>query len=258
MKATILQTDVLWARPNNNQAVVATMINDAQRSDIIVLPEMWSTGFIMEPDTESGCIEDDQHSIERMRLLAVSAECAVSGSMGVRDESGTYRNRLYFMRPDGSYNYYDKRHLFAYGGEDKYYEPGTRRVIVSYEGWRILLATCYDLRFPVWLRNDDDYDMMLISANWPESRCGVWDVLLRARAIENQCCVIAANRTGCDLHCCYSGGSMVIDAKGNILAKAEGATQQVVTADIDIESLKQFRRKFPVLRDRDCFKLTIY
>lgn len=169
---------------------------------------------------------------------------------------GTLRNRFYFVKPYGEFDYYDKRHLFTYGGENKHYAPGERRVVVEYKGIRFLLLTCYDLRFPVWARNRGDYDAIIITANWPESRQHVWDALTKARAIENQCYVIAANRTGCDPNCHYTGGSVIIDAKGHTVTQAKGQAAQTITADIDIEALHTFRCKFPVLDDRDEYTIT--
>lgn len=169
---------------------------------------------------------------------------------------GTLRNRFYFVKPDGEFDYYDKRHMFTYGGENKHYAPGKRRVVVEYKGIRFLLLTCYDLRFPVWARNRGDYDAIIITANWPESRQHVWDALTKARAIENQCYVIAANRTGCDPNCHYTGGSVIIDAKGHTVTQAKGQAAQTITADIDIEALHTFRCKFPVLDDRDEYTIT--
>lgn len=255
VRVTILQTDIQWIQPAINQDNAEALINKAQRSDLFVLPEMWTTGFVVNPENENTCIEDEHRSLERMRYLATICGGAVSGSIAIRNDEGKYYNRHFFVRPDGTYDYYDKRHLFAYGGEDKHYESGTRRVIIEYSGLRILLATCYDLRFPVWLRNNGDYDAILITANWPERRRNAWNVLLRARAIENQCYVIAANRTGKDNQCQYCGDSMIIDAKGNIMAETKGCTEQLITAEINIESLNSFRRKFPVLRDKDNYNL---
>ena len=146
--------------------------------------------------------------------------------------------------------------MFTYGGENKHYAPGERRVVVEYKGIRFLLLTCYDLRFPVWARNRGDYDAIIITANWPESRQHVWDALTKARAIENQCYVIAANRTGCDPNCHYTGGSVIIDAKGHTVTQAKGQAAQTITADIDIEALHTFRCKFPVLDDRDEYTIT--
>lgn len=191
-----------------------------------------------------------------MRRTAAIRQCAICGSLAALAADGTLRNRFYFVKPDGEFDYYDKRHLFTYGGENKHYAPGERRVVVGYKGIRFLLLTCYDLRFPVWARNRGDYDAIIITANWPESRQYVWDALTKARAIENQCYVIAANRTGCDPNCRYTGGSVIIDAKGHTVTQAKGQAAQTITADIDIEALHTFRCKFPVLDDRDEYTIT--
>ena len=191
-----------------------------------------------------------------MRRTAAIRQCAICGSLAALAADGTLRNRFYFVKPDGEFDYYDKRHLFTYGGENKHYAPGERRVVVEYKGIRFLLLTCYDLRFPVWARNRGDYDAIIITANWPESRQHVWDALTKARAIENQCYVIAANRTGCDPNCHYTGGSVIIDAKGHTVTQAKGQAAQTITADIDIEALHTFRCKFPVLDDRDEYTIT--
>ncbi len=226
------------------------MISETPHSDLYVLPEMWTTGFVVKPE-EFSCY--GTRSLERMKCIAVKNKCAICGSMITRDEDG-YHNRLYFVFPDGSSSHYDKRHLFSMGGEDKFYSRGNERVIVEYLGTRFLLLICYDLRFPVWQRNNDDYDAMIIVANWPGKRKDVWNILLRARAIENQCYAIGANRTGKDPYCAYMGDSAIIDAKGRVLAMA-GEAERHVTASIEMEDLKRFRSKFPALEDRDIFSI---
>ena len=242
---TILQTDVIQARPEANMAAAWDLMAAAPGADIYVLPEMWIAGF---PASDA---QSHDNALAWMRRAAAATGAAVSGTLTVRGSDGFLRNRHYFIKPDGTTAYYDKRHLFAYGGEDKGYVRGNRRVVAEYGGVRFLLQTCYDLRFPVWARNHDDYDAAIFVANWPTSRRGAWHVLLRARAIENQCYVIGANRTGADPSCGYAGGSAVIDARGRTLAQAKGGAPQAVTAEIDMEALRRFREKFPVLRDRD-------
>ena len=251
MKITILQTDIKWGHIEKNIAAAERMMASAQVSDLYVLPEMWATGFMTE-SADKAC---SYVPVEWMRRTAGGHGCAICGGVAVKDDGGLYRNRQYFVKPDGSYKFYDKRHLFAYGGEYTAYTAGNQRTVVEYGGIRFLLLTCYDLRFPVWSRNRGDYDAMIYVANWPESRQEAWQILLRARAIENQCYVIAANRTGNDPKCGYAGGSAIINAKGVTAAQAENAEPQSITADIDMESLMSFRRKFPVLEDRDTFKI---
>lgn len=252
MRITILQTDIKWAQPKANMVAASKLISENKGADLYVLPEMWTTGFIMEPDSIKEDIQTDQ-ALEWMTQQAISNNCAICGSIAARTQENGYRNRQFFVRPDGTYSFYDKHHLFTYGGEHHSYTPGTKRVTVEYNGIRFLLLTCYDLRFPVWARNKNDYDAIIITANWPENRQNVWQILLRARAIENQCYVIGANRTGQDPNCKYIGRSAIIDAKGRTLAQSDTDKEQCVTADIDINSLDDFRKKFPVLKDRDIF-----
>lgn len=251
VRVTILQTDIEWARPEANRDKAWRLAESAPRSDLYVLPEMWATGFITEQALLESCCDRDGSQLGWMRLMAERFGGAVSGSLAVMDTDGSCKNRHFFVRPDGSFAAYDKRHLFAYGGEDKHYVPGKERVTVSCCGFKMLLATCYDLRFPVWLRNTDDYDAIILTANWPASRRDVWKTLLRARAIENQCFVIGANRTGSG-HC---GDSTVIDSKGCVVAAASTEAEQAITADLDLESQNRFRRKFPALADMDSFNL---
>ena len=256
MRVTLLQTDITWASPPTNRENVDAMLASTPGSDLYVLPEMWSTGFATTPD---GIAESDGSTLEWMLTKSRETGAALCGSLSISVVSGTgavgYYNRHYFVEPDGTCQYYDKRHLFGYGGEDKHYERGSRRVIVNYQGWRWLLLTCYDLRFPVWSRNRLDYDGIIVVANWPASRRRVWDVLIRARAIENQCVLLATNRVGSDASCHYDGGSAIIDAKGHLLAACADDEQSACTADLSMAELMAFRRKFDVLHDRDDFDL---
>lgn len=263
MRVTILQTDIIWCQPKANIDGAYCLMADAPDSDIYVLPEMWATGFITDEALLTQQAEHAENILEWMKATAVKRQCAVCGSLAVKDDDGKYRNRLYFVHPDGSFDFYDKRHLFAYGGENTCYEAGKDCKIVNFGGLRIMLATCYDLRFPVWLRNKNErYDAILLVANWPESRQDVWDVLVKARALENQCYVIAANRVGVDPVCTYSGHSQIIDSKGNVVASDNTGNKQIITAELDIYTQNRFRRKFPVLEDLDDFEIiknkTIY
>lgn len=249
MRITIVQTDIKWDSPEENIISAEALLGGAPPSDLYVMPEMWATGF-------GAPFPHCSEPLEWMRRTAAIRQCAICGSLAALAADGTLRNRFYFVKPDGKFDYYDKRHLFTYGGENKHYAPGERRVVVEYKSIRFLLLTCYDLRFPVWARNRGDYDAIILTANWPESRQHVWDALTKARAIENQCYVIAANRTGCDPNCHYTGGSVIIDAKGHTITQAKGQAAQTITADIDIEALHTFRCKFPVLNDRDEYTIT--
>lgn len=252
MRITLVQTDIIWSSPEANRLKATQLIDSAPPSDLYVLPEMFTTGFATQP---AGIAETDGQSLSWMQSEARRLHSAICGSIaeGECQADGTwdYHNRLYFVDCDGSVIHYDKRHLFSYGGEDKHYQAGDRRMVVSCGGWRWQLLVCYDLRFPVWSRYRGDYDGIIIVANWPSSRQQVWETLLRARAIENQCYVVAVNRVGHDEKCKYMGGSMVIDAKGQVIARCEDNQACVATADIDIADLRAFREKFRVLDDRD-------
>lgn len=222
------------------------------RVDLIVLPEMFTTGFCVDPSHAEGVIDDGAAAVAWMRRMAERYDAAVAGSVAVAD-GGRYFNRMYFVRPDGGVEYYDKRHLFAIGGEADHYTAGCRRVVVAWRGVRILLQVCYDLRFPVFARSRGDYDMIVYAANWPTPRIAVWDTLLRARAIENQCYVAGVNRAGQDPWCDYCGRTALIDPYGRVAASC-GEGERVVTVDIDMDRLTAFRRKFPVLEDRDAWQ----
>lgn len=254
MKITVLQTDIKWAQPSANAIEAEQLIASAQKSDLYVLPEMWSTGFATIPQ---GIAEDEimPESLKWMIYTAKRIDAAICGSLAVikKDVNSlqTARNRQYFVKPDGTFCIYDKHHLFKYSGEDKYYLQGNHRTTVNWRGFRFLLLTCYDLRFPLWARYKDDYDAIIVVANWPESRQNIWDILTRARAIENQCYLIGCNRVGDDKYCHYDGHSIIIDPKGYSIAESYKPKQESITAEISIEEIRRFREKFPVLNDRD-------
>ena len=253
MKITLLQTDIKWSDPSANRREAERLMEQAERSDLFVLPEMWTTGFATDPEGVAEVAGNEQgmtDTSEWMQSMAQKHDAAIAGSVATKLPDGTFRNRFLFVTPDDKYNY-DKRHLFTYGGENKHYKAGNERTIAEWRGVRFLLQVCYDLRFPVFSRNRDDYDVALYVANWPESRRRVWDTLLMARAIENQCYVIGVNRVGDDPQCHYNGGTAVIDAYGRIVTQATDNAQQSVTATLNMEKLKLFREKFPVLADRD-------
>jgi predicted amidohydrolase len=236
----------MWEQPETNRLRAAAMAGDA---DLIVLPEMFTTGFTMS----TGAAErDGRLTLEWMVALAREHNAAVAGSVAV-EEGGRLFNRLYFVKPDGIWAHYDKRHLFSHADEHKVYSPGSERVVVEWRGVRILLQICYDLRFPAFSRNRGDYDMILYVASWPESRIGAWDALLRARAIENVCYVAGVNRVGDDPAAHYVGHSALIDFRGNTLSTGEGET--AIEGWTDIPQLAAFRAKFPALQDADYFTL---
>lgn len=252
MKVTILQCDIEWANPVRNVQKADEAIDRNPESDLYVLPEMFSTGFCTNPE---GIAEGaDSPTLQWMKRKAAETGAAIAGSIAM-EEDGKFYNRFYFVKPDGSVAHYDKRHLFAYGGEQKHYTAGTERVIVEWKGVRILLEVCYDLRFPVWARNRGDYDMMLYVASWPTTRVAVWSALLVARAIENQCYVAGVNRVGSDPVCEYSGASVIIDPYGRTVAACTLNEASEASTEVNMEKLAAFRQKFPVGEDADVFEV---
>ena len=250
MKVTIFQIDIAWASPDENVENVRRLFNENTGSDLYVLPEMWAPGFATTPHDIAE--NEDSIALSWMRETAVKHRCALSGSLLIQTASGEYRNRHYFVTPE-CVSFYDKHHLFTYGHEDEFIKPGNDQVIVTWQGRRFLLLTCYDLRFPVWSRfgRAGEYDAIIVVANWPESRQQAWRVLTRARAIENQCYLIAANRVGDDQFCHYRGGSLIANTKGNTIVEADGNYACALTADLDFDKLDYVRGKFKVLEDRD-------
>ena len=248
MKITILQRDIVWANPQENVQRADAAIDAQPGADLYVLPEMFSTGFCTEPKDIAE--SDNSETLQWMQQKAKAIDAAIAGSVAICKD-GKYYNRFYFVKPDGSVEHYDKKHLFTYGGEHKRFTAGERRVVVEFRGVRFLMEVCYDLRFPVWARNRGDYDAILYVASWPTSRVEAWSTLLRARAIENQCYVVGVNRVGDDPACNYCGGSAIIDAYGRTMAECERNRECEVSAEIDMEKLQAFREKFPVLNDAD-------
>lgn len=250
MKVTILQTDVKWAKPVVNVEQAEQLLQTCPGADLYVLPEMWATGFATEPQAIA---EQEEQSVALgwMKHSAAQRGCAFSGSLLIRTQDGSYRNRHYFVSQD-RVAYYDKHHLFTYGHEDRYITAGQTPVVVMYRNRRFLLMTCYDLRFPVWARygRAGEYDAIIVVANWPERRQQAWNVLTRARAIENQCYLIGCNRVGDDQFCHYKGESVVCDSQGNTLLNSNGLAGAYTTI-IDFEAQDAMRARFRVLDDRD-------
>ncbi len=252
MKVTILQTDIEWGSPRENIRRAEALMASAPASDLYVLPEMWSTGFATEPQ---GIAEPETTSVslEWMRRMARERQCAVCGSLAI-SIGDTYRNRHYFIDGRlGSEWFYDKHHLFSYGGEDRYYTAGQDHTIVDYMGFRLLLVTCYDLRFPMWSRYADSlqFDAIVCVANWPESRQNAWQILTRARAIENQAYLIGCNRVGDDAYSHYRGSSAIISPIGKTLCHCRPNLPDTATFTLDLEQLRQKRNRFRVLAERD-------
>lgn len=267
MDVLIVQSDIVWLDPAENLLRLDAMLEreiavalpgggeetGGGDPDLIILPEMFSTGFCMDAGAASAAAGE---VAGWMRRTAVRYGAAVAGTVAVEEE-GRYYNRFYFVRPDGGTDVYDKLHLFTFGGEDRAYTPGKERVIVTWRGWRILLQTCYDLRFPVFARNRGDYDLALYCASWPERRIAVWDTLLRARAIENASYVVGVNQVGDDPGNSYPGHSVAVDFKGGVAASLPKGVAGCVRIRLSLEDLGRFREKFPVLGDADGFILEI-
>ena len=243
---TGLNLDIIWKNKLANYEKVAQSFENIE-SDILMLPEMFSTGFYMNP---SEIADRNAETLIWMKEFAQHKNSVVCGSASIQQDN-QFLNRFYFVEPNGTYSFYDKRHLFSYSGEDKKYSAGKDRIIVNYKGWRILLQVCYDLRFPVFSRNNSDYDVILYVANWPKSRIDAWQTLLKARAIENQAYVFGLNRIGIDGNNLeYPESSYCFAADGKEISTT---TDNIVTARLDLEKLQEFRNKFPFLSDRDEF-----
>jgi len=259
MKIVLLQTDIQWAHPQVNIQRAEMLMKQKPAADLYVLPEMWATGFAVEPEG----IAEEEHSssaLTWMRQTAKVHQCAISGSLAVRVEDGSYRNRHYFITPKSEV-FYDKHHLFTHGHEHEAYQSGQEHVIAEYGNMRFLLLTCYDLRFPVWARYGwaGHYDAIIYAANWPAKRQTAWEVLVRARAIENQCYVVAVNRVGDDPVSHYEGGSMVVDPVGTLLARTQKETEQPLLAELSLDTLHKRRDHFRALDDRDvCVNRNVY
>lgn len=249
LKITGLNLDIVWKDKEANFKKIEKSAAEIQ-TDILLLPEMFSTGFCMDPEEIA---DRNEETLTWLKTFALEKKIAVCGSASIK-ENDQYFNRFYFVKPSGEYFHYDKRHLFSFSGEDKIYTAGHERIIVEYKGFRILLQVCYDLRFPVYSRNNDDYDAVFYVANWPESRIDAWKTLLKARAIENQCFVFGMNRIGTDgNHLTYPESSYCFFADGTDISEAKN---DLISADFDLEKLKDFRKKFQFLSDRDSFEIS--
>lgn len=253
LRITLVQQNMVWENVTANLEATRKQTAGIEATDLIVLPEMFTTGFSMYPEKLAEPTEGK--ALHLMQQLAASKEAAVTGSFIAR-ESGRFYNRLLWVFPDGSWHSYDKRHLFRMSEENKHYTPGDAKLIVQYKGWRILPLICYDLRFPVWSRNDSGYDMLIYVANWPAARSHVWKTLLAARALENQAYVAGVNRVGKDGNGIpFNGDSRLIDPKGRVMTDMPAEENAVQTVTASLKSLQQFRKKFPVDKDRDAFAI---
>ncbi|MDF7817822.1 amidohydrolase [Runella sp. MFBS21] len=254
LTVALIQTALYWENPTANLAMLEEKIAEiTQKVDLIVLPEMFTTGFSMKPEALAEPM--NLTTFRWMRQMAAQSGAVVTGSYIVQ-EKGQYFNRLLWMQPNGEYDYYDKRHLFRMGKEHEHYTEGQRRIIKEINGWRICPLICYDLRFPVWARNQGlVYDVLLYVANWPAVRRDPWNTLLQARAIENLSYVLGVNRVGEDGHgVAHSGDSVVIDFKGDLLTDRDSAEKTVIYT-LDKDALVSFRERFPAHLDADAFEI---
>ena len=253
MKVAIIQTHLVWENPIENRSHLAQKITGfMEEVDLIILPEMFSSGFTMNPKAVAETMNGE--TVTWLQHLAKAKNCAITGSL-VIEEEGNYYNRLLFVLPTGELKTYDKRHLFTLAGEHEVYTKGREKLILNYKGYKICTLICYDLRFPVFSRNDENYDLLLYVANWPKIRINAWDALLKARAIENVCYTIGVNRIGKDAnHHEYVGHSQVVDFIGDYVLEPQEA-DAVFIVELNKASLLSTRKKLNFLDDRDQFKL---
>ncbi len=253
LKTALIQTELSWENPNENKALLQEKINAiSQYVDLIVLPEMFTSGFTMNPKNVAQTMQGE--AISWLKETAKYKNCAITGSL-VIEEKGNYFNRLVFVFPTGEIQTYDKRHLFTLAGEEKVYKAGKDKLIVEYKGFKICPLICYDLRFPVFARNVENYDVLIYVANWPKPRVNAWDILLKARAVENMSYVIGVNRVGMDANNLeYVGHSQAIDFLGNYIQEPQ-EIEGVFIVELDKNEMLETRKKLNFLNDRDKFQI---
>jgi omega-amidase len=254
LQVALVQSELAWRDPARNLVHLESLLGTCgPGADIVVLPETFTTGFL--GDAPSSDEDMDGPTVAWLREMTARHRCVLTGSTVVAAD-GRRTNRMLWVLPDGSIEYYDKHHLFSLVGEDRRYRAGTRRVVLHYRGWRFCPQICYDIRFPVWCRNRDDYDVLLVVANWPAARDEAWSTLLQARAIENQSYVVAVNCVGEDgKGVAYHGQSVVHGPAGDTLLKL-GAEEQCATVALDLETVRSARRKMPFQADADAFEMS--
>jgi predicted amidohydrolase len=256
---TIIQTDLFWEDKKANLKMLQQKIEGiSEKTEVVILPEMFSTGFSMKPEIFAEKMNGE--TVQWMENISAQQKIIVTGSIMI-EEDGQYFNRLIWMLPNGEYGFYDKRHLFAYADEHAHYSAGNKKLIASVKGWKINLQVCYDLRFPVWARQapgteENKYDLLINVANWPEKRSTAWKTLLTARAIENQSFAIGVNRVGADVNkIYYSGDSMIIDPLGEIIYQ-KNKDEAIFTCTLQKEKVEETRSHFPFWKDADLFLIT--
>ena len=253
MKTALLQSNLIWENPTENRQIFEQKINAITETvDLIVLPEMFTSGFTMNPELVAETMTGE--TIALLKSLAKAKNCAITGSLVIAENDNFY-NRMVFVFPDQTIEFYDKKHLFTLAGEDKVYTAGTEKKIMNYRGFKICLQICYDLRFPVFARNQENYDLLIYVANWPQTRINAWNILLKARAVENMCYVIGVNRIGVDgNNQIYSGDSQVIDFLGNNVIEPQ-LLEGIFCADLDKDAMLATRNQLPFLDDIDSFTI---
>ncbi len=252
LKIALIQSSLVWENPEQNRSNFTKTIDLISKDvDLIILPEMFTTGFTMQPQNMEE--EEGHKTLEWMLQMAKNKQSALAGSFPFYKDKN-YTNSLFFVKPDGSYKRYDKRHTFSFAGESEIYKAGTQKIIVKYKGFRICPLICYDLRFPVWARNKEEYDVLIYVANWPKPRIAAWDTLLKARAIENMTYCIGVNRVGEDEkgHT-YAGHSAAYNALGEQLCYSE--TEEVLCTTLRKNHITEVREKYKFLNDSDAFTL---
>ena len=254
LRISLVQTNTIWEDVRGNLENLSVKMDEIENdTDLIILPELFSTGFTMKAERVAESMTGE--SVQWMLRQASKKNSLVTGSLLIEEENNFF-NRLIVAFPSGELRFYDKRHLFSFAGEDKVFTAGQERLIFEYKGFRICPLICYDLRFPVWSRNTDDIDLLIYVANWPDARMLAWDTLLRARAIENLCFVAAVNRVGVDDNdLVYAGHSGLFDAMGATLLTSEPGKELILSHSIDKTHLHEVRNKFRFLEDRDEFEV---
>ena len=253
MNVALIQTDIVWENPSENRKVLEEKINALTESvDLIVLPEMFTTGFTMHPNFVAETMNGA--TILWLKEISKTKKCAITGSLVITENENFY-NRMVFVFPNGEIQYYDKKHLFTLAGEDKVYTSGKEKVIINYNNWKICLQVCYDLRFPLFSRNTENYDLLIYVASWPKVRTNAWDILLKARAVENLSYAIGVNRIGTDNNDFeYIGHSQIIDELGNCIIEPT-EKEGVFIANLDKDKMLETRNKLNFLNDKDEFNL---
>ncbi|MFI5204539.1 MAG: amidohydrolase [Flavobacteriales bacterium] len=254
LSITLVQSPLVWENPEANRLYFEKVLDRVKKTDLILLPEMFTSGFTMNPKKVAETMQGE--TVRWMTVMAKKKKSVICGS-AVITENKKYYNRFIWVSPTGEIFTYDKRHLFRMANEHNHYTAGTEKIIIHYKAWKICPMVCYDLRFPVWSRNkNNEYDLLLYTANWPKPRIEAWSKLLEARAIENQCYVLGVNRTGKDaMKKEYTGHSAVIDPKGKKISKTKPNTASVETVNISLKELNDYRKKFPLANDADEFDM---